>query len=67
MTEIKLRSTADIAKMTGIPVATWRYWRHINYGPQSVKIGRRVYYREELVLEWFDRQFGGVAGIEGAA
>lgn len=63
MEGIKLRSTADVAEMTGIPEATWRYWRHIGYGPPSVKLGRRVYYREGDVLDWFDRQFD----TEGAA
>lgn len=63
MEEIKLRSTADVAEMTGIVEATWRYWRHIGFGPPSVKIGRRVYYREEDVLEWFAQKFAA----EGAA
>lgn len=62
MADIKLRSTADVASMTGIPEATWRYWRHIGYGPPSVKLGRRVYYREEDVLGWFDRQFDAENG-----
>lgn len=57
MSELKLRSTAQIAEMTGIPVGTWRFWRHCNEGPPSVRIGKRVFYKEEHVIDWINSQY----------
>ncbi|MEU4950022.1 helix-turn-helix transcriptional regulator [Streptomyces lavendulae] len=37
-------TTADVAKRFRTAPGTVRYWRHIGYGPKSVKVGRRVLY-----------------------
>jgi len=53
----KLLRLADVAELTGVPVATLRFWRHQGTGPRSAKIGRRVVYRESDVQRWVDSQF----------
>lgn len=57
MEDLKLRTAADLEHSTGIPQATWRFWRHRNEGPRSVRIGRRVFYREDEVLAWINDHF----------
>ena len=41
-----LLTTQEVADRLRTPAATVRYWRHTNYGPRSIKVGRRVLYRE---------------------
>jgi len=36
--------------------ATLRYWRHLGTGPKSIKVGRRVMYREDDLEAWLDEQ-----------
>ncbi|WP_218220243.1 AlpA family transcriptional regulator [Nesterenkonia sp. Act20] len=57
MEQQTLQSAADNEVMTGIPEATWRYWRHMGTGPTSVRIGRRVFYRRQDVIDWIDAKF----------
>ena len=57
MEDMKLRSTADLEASTGIPQATWRFWRHCGEGPPSVRIGRRVFYKEDDVIDWINKHF----------
>jgi Helix-turn-helix domain len=38
------------------PVATLRYWRHLNTGPHSFRLGRRVLYRRDDLNAWIDAQ-----------
>lgn len=42
---------ADIARTSP---ATVRYWRHIKYGPAGFKLGRRVLYARQDVLDWIE-------------
>ncbi|WP_394329104.1 helix-turn-helix transcriptional regulator [Mycobacteroides abscessus] len=44
------------AKMTGLPPATLRYYRHMGTGPASFKIGRRVVYRVAELERWLSEQ-----------
>ncbi|MFF1413374.1 helix-turn-helix domain-containing protein [Streptomyces sp. NPDC058289] len=37
-------TTADVAVRFRTVPGTVRYWRHIGYGPKSVKVGRKVLY-----------------------
>lgn len=37
-------TTEEVATKLRTPVETVRYWRHVNKGPQSFKVGRRVLY-----------------------
>lgn len=46
----------EVARLTGAPAGTVRYWDHIGVGPPSFKMqGRRVYRRGE-VLRWIAAQ-----------
>jgi hypothetical protein len=47
-------TTAEVAQLCRAPVETVRYWRHIGYGPQSFKVGRRVLYEAAEVTRWLN-------------
>lgn len=49
--------TREVAELLGVPEATVRYWRHINYGPPSARFGRTVKYSKAAVLAWAAAQF----------
>ena len=57
MSEVLLR-IGDVADRIGVPVNTLRYWRVQGRGPRSVRIGRRVVYRERDIDAWLASQFG---------
>lgn len=61
MANVRLRSTGEIAETYGFPEATLRYWRHCGGGPPSVRIGRRVFYREQDVSDWIESKFAAEA------
>ena len=46
----------EVADVVRVPVATLRYWRHLDTGPRSFRIGR--YWRTE-VFAWLDDQANG--------
>lgn len=48
-------TTEELAALVKTTAATCRYWRHINYGPVGFRVGRRVLYRRDEVLDWLDR------------
>lgn len=53
-----LKTMAEVAEMTSIPVNTLRYYRHLgNKGPKSALIGSRIMYREQDVIAWINEQF----------
>lgn len=57
-----LLSTDQVAELTGVPVATLRYWRHVHTGPKSFKMGpRRIVYKREDVESWLARQYATTA------
>ena len=53
----KLLRLPEVAELTGLPVNTLRFWRHRGTGPRSIKLGRRVVYRECDVVAWIEKQF----------
>lgn len=48
----------DVHELTGVPIATLRYWRlqGNGAGPKSFKLGRRVVYAKEDVDAWIAEQ-----------
>ena len=57
-----LLSTAEVSAMTGIPANTLRYYRSIDRGPKSGKLGpRRVVYRKADVEAWIEAQLFNTA------
>lgn len=58
MDDLRLRSTAEVSAMTGVSEGTLRYWRHRgDYGPPSGRIGKRIVYKEQEVIDWINEQF----------
>jgi hypothetical protein len=51
-------TTDEIAERYRTTAGTVRYWRHIGYGPEGVKLGTRVLYPRENV-EAFDKELRG--------
>lgn len=57
-----LLNTAEVSELTGVPVATLRYWRHIGTGPKSFKMGpRRIVYKRADVDTWLAKQYATTA------
>ena len=55
-------TTAEVAEMLRTPIETVRYWRHVDKGPKSFKVGRRVLYAVEDVEAWVaEARLAGVA------
>ena len=51
-----LLTIAEAAELVRAPVATLRYWRHLETGPRSFRLGRRVLYRRDDLHAWVDAQ-----------
>jgi predicted DNA-binding transcriptional regulator AlpA len=50
----------DVARITGLSVASVRRWRLLRQGPRYLKIGSAVRYRSEDVKAWLaSRPTGG--------
>ena len=50
----------DVARITGLSVASVRRWRLFRQGPKFLKIGAAVRYRAEDVRTWLEsRPVGG--------
>ncbi|WP_342799535.1 helix-turn-helix domain-containing protein [Quadrisphaera granulorum] len=47
--------TREVAEMLRTSESTVRYWRYVGEGPASIRVGRRVLYRQEAVLEWLSK------------
>ena len=45
-------TTEDIAERFRTSPGTVRYWRHMSYGPEGVRIGRRTLYDLAEVERW---------------
>jgi predicted DNA-binding transcriptional regulator AlpA len=54
----------DVARVTGLSVASVRRWRLFKQGPQYLKIGASVRYRAEDLRVWLETRptAGGEAG-----
>ena len=49
----------DVARLTGLSVATVRRWRLQRQGPRYLKIGAAVRYRPADVTAWLESRPGG--------
>jgi prophage regulatory protein len=51
-------NTNEVSRLTSVPIATLRWWRHQGMGPRSFKLGpRKVIYKESDVIAWLDQQY----------
>lgn len=57
-----LLTVTEGAKLLRAPVVTLRYWRHLNTGPRSFRLGRRVRYRRDDLRTWIDARAGQTRG-----
>ena len=56
----KLLNEHDVARITGLSVASVRRWRLLRQGPQYLKLGSAVRYRAEDISAWLaSRPTGG--------
>lgn len=53
----RILSTAQVSEMTGTPVPTLRWYRHVGKGPKAGKLEGRVVYRESDVIAWVESAF----------
>jgi predicted DNA-binding transcriptional regulator AlpA len=61
-----LLTTAEVALNLRAPVSTVRYWRYLDSGPKSFKLGRRVVYRRTDVHSWLAEQEAAGSGRAAA-
>lgn len=54
-TRMGLLTGEDLAAMLGVTADTLREWRRLNTGPDYVKLGKNVMYRESDVRDWLKR------------
>lgn len=59
-------STSAAAEILGVAPGTLRYWRYMDEGPRSFRVGRHVKYRREDITSWLSSQLestsrGGIA------
>lgn len=52
----------ELARITGLSVASVRRWRLLGQGPRYLKIGAAVRYRIEDVREWLQNRPTGGGG-----
>lgn len=46
--------TSEVSKMIGVEEATLRKWRSLGTGPLSFKLGRKIAYHYDDVIEWIE-------------
>jgi predicted DNA-binding transcriptional regulator AlpA len=63
ITVFELLRMDEVSDLTGVPLATLRFWRHLGTGPQGFRLGRRVVYDRAEVSRWINdqRRQGGVS------
>lgn len=49
-------STSTAAEILEVPAGTLRYWRYMDQGPRSFRVGRHVKYRRVDIDEWLSSQ-----------
>jgi predicted DNA-binding transcriptional regulator AlpA len=55
-----LLTECEVAKITGMSLASVRRWRLLKQGPKYLKIGAAVRYKPEDILAWLEsRPTGG--------
>ncbi len=53
-----LLTMTEVAHILRVPVATLRYWRYLEAGPRSFRVGRGVRYWRHDVHAWLRLQSG---------
>lgn len=66
-TESAFLTTDELADKVRSNPETVRYWRKIGYGPQGIRIGRRVLYPATAVNAWLARLAAEQTSAAGGA
>ena len=61
-----LLTERDVARITGLSVASVRRWRLLKIGPRATKLGAAVRYKQEDIKAWLDSRptIGGGPQVE---
>lgn len=54
----------EVARITGLSVASVRRWRLLRQGPKYLKIGAAVRYKAEDITEWLESRPSGGGNSE---
>jgi excisionase family DNA binding protein len=54
--EDRLLTSAEVARILGVPQATLRQWRWRGVGPRGIRVGRHIRYRRSDVDRWVEDQ-----------
>lgn len=57
----ELIPTSGAARIIGVSEGTLRYWRYMDQGPQSFRVGRHVKYRREDIEAWLQSQLAATS------
>lgn len=49
-----LRTPSDVAATYGMETSTLAQWRYKGYGPKFVKLGRKIFYRQQDIDAFID-------------
>jgi hypothetical protein len=49
-----LLNSRDAASVCGISVRVWRIWHKMGYTPLPLKIGSRLFWKQQELLQWID-------------
>lgn len=60
MTNPRLRTIEEFAEIAGVPVPTIRHWRIRGECPPAVRLGKRLYWKEQDILDWIEAKFEAV-------
>jgi predicted DNA-binding transcriptional regulator AlpA len=56
----------DVARITGMSLASTRRWRLLHKGPKYIKIGAAVRYRPEDISAWLESRPSGGGDQSGS-
>jgi predicted DNA-binding transcriptional regulator AlpA len=57
----------EVSEITRIPLPTLRFYRHAGLGPKSFKLGGRVAYKHQDVLDWIEERYNADADTRRSA
>ena len=65
---VEIVGTSVAADIIGVAPGTLRYWRYLDQGPQSFRVGKHVKYRRVDIDAWLERQLLSTArgGVDAA-
>ena len=52
----EILTVPELAEYLGVPVRTVRFWRERGSGPPGFRVGKRLYFRADVVAAWLAEQ-----------